>query len=136
MWPPYGHPHKSSATVVSCIIKMAIIRLIHVHLVEHFFCKYTKANFLAYFSCAAFYSVCIVLQLSRSWTFLLALHYSALPTSYFLRPINVSEKTYRKIVQIPLKGTLKKMILLLPTNSICCHFWHGLLNDFLALLHI
>ena len=28
MWPPYGHPHKSSATVVSCIIKMAIMRLI------------------------------------------------------------------------------------------------------------
>ena len=83
MWPPYGHPHKSSATVVSCIIKMAIMCLIHVHLVEHFFCKYNKANFLAYFSRAAFYSVCIVLQLSRSWTFLSALHYSALLT-YFL----------------------------------------------------
>ena len=138
MWPPYGHPHKSSATVVTCIIKMAIMRLIHVHLVEHFFfCKYTKANFLAYFLCAAFYSVCIVLQLSRSWTFLSAHHYSALPTYFLLlTPYKCQwDLTYSKIVQIPLKGSWKKMIILLPI-SLCRHFWPGLLNDFLALLHI
>lgn len=67
-------------------------------------------------------------------------------TSYFLRPINFSEKTYRKIVQIPLKGSLKKMIILLPTNSICCHdifglgcstiFWHCCIFEDVKLLLI
>ena len=67
-------------------------------------------------------------------------------TSYLLRPINFSEKTYRKIVQIPLKGSLKKMIILLPTNSICCHdifglgcstiFWHCYIFEDVKLLLI
>lgn len=138
MWPPYGHPHKSSATVVTCIIKMAIMRLIHVHLVEHFFfVNILKQTFQHTFCVLLFiqyvlYSSCLGVGLSCQH--IIIQHF--LLTSYFLRPINVSEKTYKKIVQIPLKGSLKKMILLLPTNSICCHFWPGLLNDFLALLHI
>ena len=143
MWPPYGHPHKSSATVVSCIIKMAIMCLIHVHLVQHFFFVNILKQTLQHTFCVLLF-IQYVLYSSRlgvglSCQHIIIQHF--LLTSYFLRPINVSEKTYSKIVQIPLKGSLKKMILLLLTNSICCHFcstifWHCYIFEDVKLLLI
>lgn len=130
MWPPYGHPHKSSATVVTCIIKMAIMRLIHVHLVEHFFfVNILKQTFQHTFCVLLFiqyvlYSSCLGVGLSCQH--IIIQHF--LLTSYFLRPINVSEKTYRKIVQIPLKGSLG-----LGCSTI---FWHCYIFEDVKLLLI
>lgn len=130
MWPPYGHPHKSSATVVTCIIKMAIMRLIHVHLVEHFFfVNILKQTFQHTFCVLLFiqyvlYSSCLGVGLSCQH--IIIQHF--LLTSYFLRPINVSEKTYRKIVQIPLKGSLG-----LGRSTI---FWHCYIFEDVKLLLI